>query len=112
MANSDNLPYDQNREGDSETLLSKSKKSPDEILAKMNDIALKISQGATTFLVAEYSFLALFTLGFAVVVHLCASPTLTTFYTPVAFIIGSLTSIICGFIGMRAAVYSNVRTTK
>jgi len=33
-------------------------------------------------------------------------------YTTVAFIIGCSTSIACGYIGMRIAVYTNVRTTK
>lgn len=33
-------------------------------------------------------------------------------FTTVAFIIGALTSIVCGYIGMRIAVYTNVRTTK
>ena len=33
-------------------------------------------------------------------------------YTTVAFLIGGLTSILAGYIGMRVAVYSNVRTTK
>jgi inorganic pyrophosphatase len=33
-------------------------------------------------------------------------------YTTVAFLIGGLTSILSGYIGMRVAVFSNVRTTK
>lgn len=32
-------------------------------------------------------------------------------YTAVAFLIGSLTSIISGYIGMSIAVYTNSRTT-
>jgi len=39
-------------------------------------------------------------------------PTLGTFYTTAAFIIGGFTSIISGYVGMRIAVYTNVRTTK
>lgn len=39
-------------------------------------------------------------------------PTLGTFYTTTAFIIGGFTSIIAGYVGMRIAVYTNVRTTK
>lgn len=35
-----------------------------------------------------------------------------TAYTTVAFLIGAVTSIAAGFIGMRVAVYTNVRTTK
>ena len=34
------------------------------------------------------------------------------FYTTSAFIIGGFTSILAGYIGMRIAVYTNVRTTK
>lgn len=34
------------------------------------------------------------------------------FYTTSAFIIGGFTSILSGYIGMRIAVYTNVRTTK
>ena len=34
------------------------------------------------------------------------------FYTTAAFIIGGITSILAGYIGMRIAVYTNVRTTK
>lgn len=33
------------------------------------------------------------------------------FYTTIAFLIGGFTSIIAGFIGMKIAVYTNVRTT-
>ncbi len=33
-------------------------------------------------------------------------------YTTVAFLVGGTTSIACGYIGMRIAVYTNVRTTK
>lgn len=34
------------------------------------------------------------------------------FYTTIAFIVGGFTSILSGYIGMRIAVYTNVRTTK
>ena len=33
-------------------------------------------------------------------------------YTTVAFLVGGGTSILAGYIGMRIAVYTNVRTTK
>jgi len=35
-----------------------------------------------------------------------------TAYTTVSFLIGGFTSIICGYIGMRIAVHTNIRTTK
>merc|ERR1711972_901668 len=31
--------------------------------------------------------------------------------TTIAFVVGSITSILCGYLGMRIAVYTNVRTT-
>jgi len=34
------------------------------------------------------------------------------FYATIAFLIGALTSVICGYIGMYVAVQANVRTTK
>lgn len=49
---------------------------------------------------------------FSVLLALTVEPTLGTFYTTVAFIVGGVTSIASGYIGMRIAVYCNVRTTK
>lgn len=40
-----------------------------------------------------------------------AEPTIGMLYTTVAFLIGGFTSIISGFIGMKIATYTNVRTT-
>lgn len=41
-----------------------------------------------------------------------AEPEFGMFYTTVSFLIGGATSILCGYIGMRIAVHTNVRTTK
>ncbi len=49
---------------------------------------------------------------FAVVLALTAEIKLGQFYTTIAFLIGGFTSIASGFIGMKIAVLSNVRTTK
>lgn len=54
----------------------------------------------------------MFLVGFAVLLAFTVEPTLGTFYTTAAFIIGGFTSIVSGYIGMRIAVYTNVRTTK
>jgi Na+/H+-translocating membrane pyrophosphatase len=48
---------------------------------------------------------------FAVLITFTAEPVYGTFYTTVAFLVGGATSIISGYIGMRIAVYTNVRTT-
>jgi Na+/H+-translocating membrane pyrophosphatase len=72
-----------------------------------------ISDGAITFLKQEYTFLLIFALIFSVLLYFTVEPAAAAFpYTTIAFLIGALTSIICGYIGMRIAVYTNVRTTK
>ena len=55
--------------------------------------------------------MTIFLLLFAVLVATVAEPELGTFYTTISFVIGGFTSIISGFIGMKIAVYTNVRTT-
>jgi len=49
---------------------------------------------------------------FAVLIFFAAEPEAWYFYTTAAFLIGGVTSIISGYIGMRIAVYTNVRVTK
>jgi H+-translocating diphosphatase len=64
-----------------------------------------------TFLKQEYLFLGFFIAAFAVLLSLTAEIQLGQFYTTIAYLIGGLTSILAGYIGMRIAVYTNVRTT-
>jgi inorganic pyrophosphatase len=59
----------------------------------------------------EYIFLSIFLVLFAVLVATVAEIKLGQFYTTIAFLIGGFTSIVSGFIGMKIAVYTNVRTT-
>jgi inorganic pyrophosphatase len=47
-----------------------------------------------------------------VLLALTAEKEIGYFYTTSSFIIGGFTSILSGYIGMRIAVYTNVRTTK
>jgi len=49
---------------------------------------------------------------FAILLFFTVEPTFGTGYTTAAFVIGGFTSILAGYIGMRIAVYTNVRTTK
>lgn len=49
---------------------------------------------------------------FAILLAFTAEFKLGQLYTTSAFIIGGFTSILSGYIGMRIAVYTNVRTTK
>jgi H+-translocating diphosphatase len=57
-------------------------------------------------------FLTIFLALFAVLLALTVEPKLGTFYTTTAFLVGGFTSIVAGYIGMRIAVYTNVRTAK
>jgi len=75
-------------------------------LEKMIEISGIISKGAIAFLFAEYMVMAVYILFFAVFLFFY-----TNAATMVSFIVGSLTSILAGYIGMRIAVYTNVRTT-
>lgn len=73
---------------------------------KARDIAYAIRQGAMTFLKEEYSII----IGVVAIVALL----LGYFMNPIAaavFMVGSLFSMLAGFIGMRAATDANVRTT-
>lgn len=53
-----------------------------------------------------------FILAFGTLIFFTAEPKFGYAYTTIAFVVGGLTSIISGYIGMRIAVYTNVRTTK
>jgi len=76
--------------------------------AKMTAIGDEIHLGAMTFMKAEYKLLSIF----VVIVGglLFFKPTLG-FETAIAFLFGALASGTAGFIGMKAATRSNVRTT-
>lgn len=78
----------------------------------MKDISKIIADGAITFLWKEYTYLAIFLGVFAAVIFFFAEPEIGLAYTTFAFLIGGLTSIISGYIGMKVAVFTNVRTTK
>ena len=59
----------------------------------------------------EYLFLGIFVALFAILLSLTAEIQLGQFYTTIAYIVGGSTSILAGYIGMRIATYTNVRTT-
>jgi hypothetical protein len=86
-------------------------------VATLLKIGEKISNGANSFLYQEYYIMSIFIVIFSIVVFLIVDVygqtkyTGVRFYATASFIIGSITSILCGFIGMRIAVVSNYRTT-
>ena len=85
-------------------------------LAVLQSVGERISKGANAFLYHEYLVMAAFIVIFAAVVLFVVdiyghSNQGFRAYATVAFVIGSFTSMLCGFIGMRIAVAANFRTT-
>lgn len=74
---------------------------------KMQKIAGLIETGSMTFLRKEYTILAFF---LAVVAILLA--VFLSIGTALCYIAGALLSMLCGFIGMKAATKANVRTAQ
>jgi H+-translocating diphosphatase len=74
----------------------------------MNKTSKLIQDGAITFLKAEYVFLGVFIVIFAILILVIDK---FRFFTVVAFILGAFTSIVSGFIGMYVATRANVRVT-
>eukprot|EP00457_Paulinella_chromatophora_P001479 gb/GEZN01001481.1/.p1 GENE.gb/GEZN01001481.1/~~gb/GEZN01001481.1/.p1 ORF type:complete len:779 (-),score=122.45 gb/GEZN01001481.1/:609-2945(-) len=82
-------------------------------MAEVRKIGTLISNGAQTFLRKEYQYLSVFIIVFGAVIlvligvtHTWVQGLLSTF----SFIVGALTSIVAGYIGMRIAVFANSRT--
>ena len=73
---------------------------------KMNNISLKIQQGASAFLKSEYKMLAIFVVVVAVIMGVCL-----TWWTAAAFVTGAILSACAGYVGMFVATRANTRTT-
>ncbi len=73
----------------------------------MKNISTLIENGSMTFLKKEYSILIVF---ITVVTILIA--TQLTIKSAICYICGALSSMICGYIGMKAATKANVRTAQ
>ena len=78
----------------------------------MSDIAKLISDGSDTFLKTEFASIAVFTVIFAIVIFFVAEREPWTCYVTFAFLLGAITSIASGYIGMWISVRANVRTSK
>lgn len=77
----------------------------------MEDIAKLISDGSDVFLRTEFLTIGIFMVGFALVIAFVVEKEPGTFYVTGAFLLGALTSIASGYIGMWISVRANVRTT-
>jgi len=80
---------------------------------RMSLIAANITQGAMSFLRAEYSVLIVFVIAVAALLGWSGSTQgeKSSWLIAVSFILGAFCSALAGFIGMRVATKANVRTT-
>jgi len=83
---------------------------------RLLEIYTAIYEGAESFLRAEYTICTYFIICFSVVIFALVSwgtgwQMDRGIFTSVAFLLGALTSMASGYLGMKVAVYSNVRTT-
>lgn len=85
---------------------SLSGEDPQRILATMKEIAGYIQEGAIAFLVKEYQYMAVYMVLASVFLYF-----MVDLGTVVAFVLGCLTSIVSGYVGMKIAVFTNVRCT-
>jgi len=88
----------------------------EETMSRLEEIYDAIVEGAESFLRAEYKVCFVFIMLFAVVVLLLvAYGTGWDWYrggfTAISFLLGAFTSMASGYLGMKVAVFSNVRTT-
>ncbi|EER01549.1 H+-translocating inorganic pyrophosphatase TVP1, putative [Perkinsus marinus ATCC 50983] len=90
-------------DGDS-PLLGKSN-AVDKSLKMMREVSAHIADGATAFLIEEYKYLFVYVIVFGIVIGV-----ITSWFAALSFLVGAITSCLAGFIGMRTAVFCNVRT--
>mmetsp|Transcript_20170 Transcript_20170/g.28716 ORF Transcript_20170/g.28716 Transcript_20170/m.28716 type:complete len:779 (+) Transcript_20170:117-2453(+) len=87
-----------------------------ETTARLNEIYTAIYEGAESFLRAEYYVCGVFISCFALIILVLVSwgtgwDFVRGSFTTVSFLLGALTSMASGYLGMKVAVFSNVRTT-
>ena len=81
--------------------------------AKMARIAKNISDGAMSFLKAEYKILSIFVIAVAILLYFKGSAEEgSNGMVALSFVVGAICSALAGFIGMRVATKANVRTTQ
>ena len=78
---------------------------------KMANIAKYISDGAMSFLKAEYKVLSIFVVAVAILLGISGSSEASSPLVALSFILGAICSALAGFIGMKVATKANVRTT-
>ncbi|XP_022156348.1 pyrophosphate-energized vacuolar membrane proton pump 1-like [Momordica charantia] len=104
-----------------------------EVVLKCAEIQKAISVGATSFLFTQYKYLVVFMVAFGAIIFLflgsvksfstksepctykkgnmCKPALANAFFSTIAFLLGGLTSVLSGFLGMKIATYANARTS-
>ena len=78
------------------------------------DIGKKISDGAKSFLHAEYKYCAIVLVVMAIILYFAVDGTSAAKWRPysaISFLVGGTTSIACGYAAMMIAVSANYRTS-
>jgi Na+/H+-translocating membrane pyrophosphatase len=108
------IPVKSGGAGESEGLLSNG--DEEETTKRLNEIYTAIYEGAESFLRAEYTVCFWFCAVFSVLILVLVSwgtgwDMARGLFTAASFLLGAFTSMASGYLGMKVAVYSNVRTT-
>jgi H+-translocating diphosphatase len=88
----------------------------DEKTSRLKEIYEAIYEGAESFLRAEYTVCLWFIIVFSAVILILVSwgtgwDAYRGAFTALSFLLGAMTSMASGYLGMKVAVFSNVRTT-
>ena len=110
------IPVESFNSGTEEGTALLSSSDNDEKTARLKEIYAAIYEGAESFLKAEYTVCGLFIAVFSLIIFSLVSwgtgwDMVRGGFTAVSFLLGALTSMGSGYLGMKVAVYSNVRTT-
>ena len=108
------IPVRSESGGESSALVSGS--NDEATTRRLVEIYEAIYEGAESFLQAEYTVCAYFIVAFTAIIFVLVSWGTDWDFargglTALSFVLGSMTSIVSGYLGMKVAVYSNVRTT-
>jgi len=93
-------------------MLVKQVKAADQGTKKMQEIADAVREGSNAYLGAQFRKIGPLIVIITIVLYLIGDPTAETafrFGRPVAFLIGSIFSLLVGFVGMRLATTGNLR---
>jgi K(+)-stimulated pyrophosphate-energized sodium pump len=81
------------------------KESPGD--ARMQELMIAIQDGAKAFLRQEYTYVAIFVAGLAVLIAVFVAP-----LGAVTYVFGAILSALAGYVGMTVATMANARTTE